>query len=150
MTYDSRVDTYKHIKDVGERLGEVIENILHRCKMHDTSKLSGIEKEAFDRVTPILKGLTYGSDEYRASLREIKPALEHHYKNNSHHPEYYENGIRGMSLLDLIEMLCDWSAAVMRHADGDLMKSVEMSQKRFGYSDELKDILYNTIRELQL
>ena len=50
-----------------------------------------------------------------------------------------------MNLIDVIEMLCDWKAATMRHADGDIKKSIEINQKRFGYSDELKAILLNTI-----
>lgn len=53
--------------------------------------------------------------------------------------------VRSMSLLDLLEMLCDWKAATMRHADGDIRRSVEINQKRFGYSDELKRILLNTL-----
>ena len=60
-------------------------------------------------------------------------------------PEHYKNGIRDMSLCDLIEMLCNWEAAIMRHADGDIMRSIEINQKRFGYSDELKQIFVNTI-----
>jgi len=59
-----------------------------------------------------------------------------------------EFGIRGMTLLDVVEMLCDWKAATQRHADGDILKSVEINQKRFGYSDELKAILRNTIFDL--
>lgn len=78
-------------------------------------------------------------------LAEIKPALEHHYANNTHHPEFYPDGIRGMSLLDLVEMLCDWKAATLRHADGDIRKSIEINQSRFKYSDELKQVLLNTL-----
>ena len=53
-----------------------------------------------------------------------------------------------MNLVDLIEMICDWKAASERHADGDIYKSIEINQKRFGYSDELKQILKNTIEIL--
>jgi hypothetical protein len=77
-------------------------------------------------------------------------ALKHHYAANSHHPEHYENGIAGMSLLDLIEMVCDWKAATERHADGDLLRSIEQNQDRFGYSDELKSILLATVAEMGL
>jgi len=49
-----------------------------------------------------------------------------------------------MDLLDLVEMLCDWKAATERHKDGDLLRSIEQNQKRFLYSDELKQILINT------
>jgi hypothetical protein len=61
-----------------------------------------------------------------------------------------EKGIRGMSLLGLLECLLDWKAATLRHADGDLLRSIEINQKRFGYSDELKQILLNTVAELGL
>ena len=50
-----------------------------------------------------------------------------------------------MNLVDLLEMACDWMAAAERHADGDVLKSIEINQKRFGYSDELKRILLNTV-----
>ena len=53
-----------------------------------------------------------------------------------------------MNLLDIVEMLCDWKAATMRHNDGNLSKSIEINQERYGYSDELKSIFIKTAREL--
>lgn len=50
-----------------------------------------------------------------------------------------------MTLVDLIELLADWDAASKRHPDGSIMNSVIINQKRFGYSDELKQIFINTI-----
>lgn len=150
MTHDSRIDTYEHIQTVQFFLRKVIEALHYRSSVHDQSKLRSPEKEIFDEYSPKLKTSTYGSDEYKIFLEGMGEALKHHYKHNSHHPEYYELGIKGMSLLDLIEMLCDWKAATLRHADGDLLRSVEINQKRFGYSDELKAIFLNTIRELKL
>jgi hypothetical protein len=46
-------------------------------------------------------------------------------------------------------MLCDWRAATLRHADGDLRRSIEINQKRFGYTDELKAVLLNTAERLR-
>lgn len=54
------------------------------------------------------------------------------------------SGFWGMNLLDLIEMMCDWKAAGLRHDNGDLFRSIEINQKRYGFSDELADILRNT------
>src|SRR3981081_1185912 len=88
--YDSTLDTQAHISRVGMALNEVLKNLENRALVHDASKLEPPEKEAFDVATPKLKDLKYGSDEYRAALREIKPALEHHYSANDHHPEHYE------------------------------------------------------------
>lgn len=56
--------------------------------------------------------------------------------------------IRQMNLVSLLEMLCDWVAATHRHATGDIRKSIEINQRRFGYSDELKQILLNTLPAL--
>jgi hypothetical protein len=75
-------------------------------------------------------------------------ALQHHYQVNSHHPEHFENGVNGMSLLDLIEMLADWKAAGMRHANGNITQSLEVNRKRFGMSDQLFEIFQNTVAEL--
>jgi hypothetical protein len=112
---------------------------------HDASKLESPEAEIFEEYTPKLSGLTYGSPEYMAMLEKIKPALDHHYAKNMHHPENHKNGIRDMSLIDIIEMFCDWKAATLRHADGNIRKSIEVNQQRFGYSDDLKQIFINTI-----
>ncbi len=126
-----------------------ISDLQRRQAAHDQSKLTSPEVEIFDEYTPKLKCSTYGSDEYKSFLEGMKPALDHHYASNSHHPEHYPDGIKGMSLLDLLEMVCDWKAATLRHADGDLLRSVEINQKRFGYSDELKQILLNTIKAME-
>ena len=146
--YDSKPDTINHIISVRKYLTDIIKALNVRYAYHDYTKLIEPEKSVFDRVTPNLKELTYGSDEYKAQLKEMQHALDHHYENNPHHPEHYENGIRGMNLVDLIEMICDWKAASERHSDGDIMKSIEINQKRFGYSDELKQILINTINHI--
>lgn len=147
--YDSRPDTQKHINRVNRLLYESIMKLQDRAVAHDQSKLNSPEVEVFDRVTPKLKELTYGSDEYKASLAEIKPALDHHYANNSHHPEHFENGVDGMTLLDLLEMIIDWKAAGERHGDGgDINRSIDINTVRFKLSDQLVSILRNTAKEM--
>jgi hypothetical protein len=54
-----------------------------------------------------------------------------------------------MSLLDLLEMLCDWKAASERHADGDIARSLRINRERFGIDGQLAAILENTAVELQ-
>lgn len=147
--YDSRVDTYEHILQVQRHIQHVM-NLLHiRALYHDQSKLNTPEVELFDELTPRLKDMTYGSEEYQKSLDELGVALDHHYEVNSHHPQHYPDGIRGMNLVDLVEMFCDWMAATQRMADGDIMKSIDINQSRFGYSDELAQILRNTVEYLR-
>ncbi len=144
--YNSKKDTKKHIKRVAHYLHLCKKEIVKKSKQHDCDKLHNkIEKKLFDEYTPKLKNCTYGSDEYKTFLEVLKEGLNIHYANNRHHPEHFENGIQGMNLLDLLEMICDWKAASERHNDGDIYKSIEINQERFGYSDELKSILRNTV-----
>lgn len=148
MSYDSTQDTIGHINRVRALIEEATGNLINRAAVHDASKLQSPEKEAFDVATPKLKTLTYGSDEYRASLAELGVALKHHYAHNSHHPEHYDDGIRGMSLFDVLEMLLDWKAATERHDNGDILRSIDQNQGRFGYSDDLRLIFLNTAQEM--
>lgn len=146
--YDSALDTGMHIAAVERCINRVHSNLWDRSRAHDASKLKPPEKAGFDEYTPKLKECTYGSDEYKQFLQELKVILDHHYKYNSHHPEHYEDGVEGMSLMDLVEMLCDWKAASERHDDGNLQDSLEINKKRFNIPEPLQKILENTAREL--
>jgi len=149
MTDDEKLISYEtllHIKNVNNLLITLSKILVARAIDHDTSKLGEIELPTFVKFTPLLAGSTYGSIEYIQFLKDMKPALDHHYEHNRHHPEYFENGINGMDLIDLIEMLCDWKAATMRHNDGDIQKSISINTERFGISDQLVSILKNTIK----
>lgn len=42
-------------------------------------------------------------------------------------------------------MFIDWKAATERHADGDIIKSIEINKNRFKISDQLIKILLNTV-----
>lgn len=185
--YDSTKDTHEHIKAVRGLLDQMIQILHFRRLHHDESKFQEPEKPLFDKYTPLLKGSTYGSSEYKKLLGEMGPALRHHYDKNSHHPEHFripesaeiwklkelirdtaerndedpalpwlrkylsalESQVNGMSLLDVIEMLADWKAAGMRHADGNLFESLRINRERFGLSDQLFEIIQNTVKELR-
>lgn len=144
---DSTLATLQHSRRVDELLLQLISEIQGRVTKHDSSKLSPEEKDVFDEFSPKLKDSTYGSKEYFGFLASMKPALDHHYANNRHHPEHFENGVDGMTLVDLIEMLSDWKAATERHDNGNLEESLEIQRKRFSLSDQLVSILRNTARE---
>lgn len=58
-------------------------------------------------------------------------------------------GVYGMDLLDIFEMLADWKAATYRHRDGDIRVSLEQNRKRFGLSDQLYQILLNTVERME-
>ena len=149
MTYDSTQDTIDHIAQVQEVLERAITDLRKRSIDHDNSKLREPEKEVFDTYTPKLAETTYGSDEYKAALVGMREGLDHHYAVNDHHPEHFQYGIQDMNLMQLTEMLCDWLAATRRHKDGDIYRSIEQNQERFGYGDEMKRLLLNTVAALE-
>jgi hypothetical protein len=148
MKYDSTADTLLHIKRVSQLLNISAVNLIERGNVHDNSKLQDPEKDYFDRLTPRLKDLEYGSKDYNDSLIELQVALDHHYSNNSHHPQYYKEGINGFDLFDLVEMFMDWKAATERTKNGDIYKSIEYNKSRFEMSEQLCLILKNTAERL--
>ena len=135
----------RHIFRVREYLSQFQKMLHKRGLEHDLSKLDKEEMPYFEKYAPFLKSCKYGSEEYKKFLQELSPALERHYKNNRHHPEHFENGLAGMNLLDLCEIFCDWIAAGEQHKDGgNIFRSIEINQERFGYGDEVKSTLVNT------
>ena len=146
--YDNRLDTLLHIKRVSQLLTEAASELIRRANVHDNSKLESPEKELFDEYTPKLSGSTYGSPEYQEFLKGLKVALDHHYANNTHHPEHYKEGVNGFDLFDLMEMFFDWKAATERHNDGNIFKSIDINKDRFNISDQLCDIFKNTAKRL--
>ena len=142
--YDSRKDTLNHINTVSNYLSFFMEIMTSRAYGHDQSKLLEPERSVFDEYTPKLKNSTYGSQEYKTNLENMKTALDHHYKTNSHHPEHFGNGMSGMTLMDIVEMFFDWMAAVKRHDNGDINRSIEINKDRFGFDDMLASIFRNT------
>jgi hypothetical protein len=146
--YDSRPDTYQHIESVRLRLMAVVLRLIERAQLHDASKLQEPELSVFNEYTPKLRDSTYGSDEYKSFLDGMGEGLRHHYEVNDHHPEHHADGIHGMDLLQMTELLADWKAATTRHADGDLGRSIEQNAERFGYGDEIKRLLLNTAENM--
>lgn len=142
--YDCTDDVLEHKRRVKYFMYGVAQLILHRMEDHDNSKLLPPEKQMYDIFTPKLKALQFGSEEYKAALSEMGEALKHHYSVNRHHPEFWPDGISGMTLYDIIEMFCDWQAAAdARHVPVNL----EALRVRFGIGEQLMQIFYNTLKD---
>ena len=145
---DSTQDTLTHIHKVQDNLVQAIDNLSDRAEVHDASKLEEPEKSGFDAMMGRLSNAVYGSDDYKAALAEGKPTIAHHYAVNDHHPEHWPGGVNDMSLLSILEMLCDWKAASERTKQGSIQQSLPINKERFGISDQLYAVLENTVREL--
>jgi len=142
--YDSTADTLKHSLRVGELMGQPITELVQRSVHHDLSKTEDPELAVYNEFVPRLKASTFGSDEHTGFVAAMGEGLAHHYSANRHHAEHFVSGVTGMTLVDLIEMLADWKAATEREADGDLARSLEIQQQRYGIDDQLAQILANT------
>lgn len=156
--------TQEHIDEVRHLLVLMCKEINERAMIHDRSKLERPEVATFTEYTPKLAGCTYGSEEYKGYLNAMYPALQHHYFNNRHHPEFFAMDTTGtlygpdldsgkavsrMNILDVLEMFCDWAAACKRHNDGDIKESIKINTKRFGLSEQLASILTNSVPLLE-
>lgn len=138
-------ETRKHIANVSRLIHKIVIALLERADQHDKTKLEDPEAQTFAEFTHKLSKLTFGSQEYKDCLKEMGPALDHHYAKNRHHPEHFKGGINDMNLVDLIEMWADWKAASMRHDNGNLEKSIDYNADRFHIPAELVRIMKNTI-----
>ena len=143
---ECQVETQKHIELVRKFIRLFTDKLTTRGVDHDRLKLKSPEVEIFTEFTPKLANTTYGSEEYKEFLEQMKPALEHHYANYRHHPEHFVDGVNDMNLIDLVEMICDWKASTLRHNNGNLLKSIEINAQRFGMSEQLTQILINTAK----
>lgn len=191
----TNAETWAHIDQVNRFLAIMMIELMQRQFTHDRSKLKNPEVATFTEFTPKLATSTYGSEEYKSFLRQMKPALDHHYSHNRHHPEFFQNSpkdesaiaqctdlierlgemakytlnpkdeqaclqaielirqhkthlesnVNGMNLIDVLELICDWKAASMRHHDGDVRESIRINTTRFGLSPQLVSILSNTV-----
>jgi len=142
-THDS--ETLKHVNEVRANIWTMIKELDRRAQVHDASKFEEPERSVFANNAPKLAKTEYGTAEYNALLDEVKPAIDHHYSKNTHHPEHWPNGIDDMDLLDLVEMLADWAAATKRNKNGNVHKSIEHNQGRFNMSPQLTSIFKNTV-----
>ncbi len=138
-------ETHKHVRRVQHFLNKFITDLIHRGENHDNSKFEEPELSIFAENTEKLSKVKYGSEEYKKCLEETKVAREHHYSNNSHHAEFYKNGIDDMNLLDILEMLADWRSASERNLGGNIRKSIEINVEKYNISPQLRRILENTV-----
>jgi hypothetical protein len=141
----------EHVRLVSGYLAAATNNLTQRAIRHDDSKWYEPEFTPYARNQPRFDAAEYGTPEYRAAVDAIKPAVQYHVTTNPHHPECYTEGVNGMTLFDVLEMLCDWMAACQRVKEETPWGKVsnlrlDLQQDRFKISDQLLQILVNTVQ----
>jgi len=144
--YDFDSDISSHIENVKKKMMTISGSIWDRGIHHDESKLHDPEYSAYKEFTPKLADIAYQSPEYKLITHdpEFRSAIDHHKSINPHHPEYYEDGVNGMDLIDVVEMLCDWKAASERHKNASWEDGFKINCEKYNIGPQLSKILWNT------
>lgn len=143
-----------HCRYVRRGLDRIGRALSDRAESHDDSKLFADEFAGFSRINKAAREHPYGSEEYRAGLRQEKPTIDLHYSRNRHHPEhakalgeqaeaerglpddftYWSAHAKGeMHFLDLIEMVCDWRGAYLGYgSQGTWEDNMLRQHERYG------------------
>ena len=145
-------ETHRHIDDV--------QIYMQRCidKLHQNSKIHDLTKFGEEELTPLMNlyahheknGVSkFGTEEYKKDMKtHLSSMIKHHHQENTHHPEHFEAGVKGMNLMQVLEMVCDWASASKRSGGG--IVNLNDTQKRFCFSDDMKEIMRNTLKTLNV
>jgi hypothetical protein len=137
-----------HKFGVARRLLRVAAALAGRAATHDLSKFLPSEARGFSEGLPEMGRVPYGTEAYREAMSqgELRAAVARHHRRNRHHPEHFDKGVRGMDLVDLVEMLADWAEACHRTPQGGLSHSIEFNSERFNLDWLLARLLDSTAR----
>lgn len=95
------------------------EALMARARVHDASKFGPEERVPYIWLTEFHRCRQRGEPfAYPDGMtRRVRAAIDHHLAVNRHHPEFHADP-NDMSDVDLIEMVCDWTA-MAQEIDGD-------------------------------
>lgn len=129
---------------------------------HDLSKLVEPERTPYIVLTHYYKLKQEGKElkTEDSIMDKIREAAFHHIKNNSHHPEYWDNNIQllgkdkrtnqkvnaqTMPFLDIAEMVCDWMA-MSQEMNNDVTEFANsVVNKKFLFTENQINLIYKCI-----
>ncbi|MDB4778009.1 DUF5662 family protein [bacterium] len=151
--YEQR--TNEHIERVRNCLHIVADKSEHgdelrrRAEIHDASKFGDVERVPYIWLTEFHRCRQNDEPfEYPDGMKEqVREAIAHHMTTNRHHPEFHADP-NEMSVVDIIEMVCDWTAMSQEFGqDGGSARG--WADKTIGhrvkFNDKLKKLIYSTI-----
>src|SRR5262245_5881053 len=150
--------TREHIERVRRCLALLAEVTGHgdqlreRAEVHDASKFGLEERIPYIWLTEFHRCRRGGRPfEYPAGVAEdVQRAIRHHVTANPHHPEYHADP-NDMSEVDLIEMVCDWTAMSQEFGqDGGSARgwADKTVGTRVAFNAEKRQFIYRMIDEL--
>lgn len=133
-----------HISRVRKHMNTFVQLLLKRAINHDKSKLEEPELSWWKEMDKEPR-YPYGSEEYKQKIKRWDKVFKHHYKYNRHHPEHYEYGISEMTLVDIVEMMCDWLGYKDTITISEALKVCDEQMKRYDIPDDIRQIIFNTL-----
>ena len=133
-----------HISRVRRHINTFIQLLISRAEKHDKSKLEEPELSWWKEMDKEPR-YPYGSKEYEQKLKRWSKVFKHHYQYNRHHPEHYEYGISEMTLIDIVEMMCDWLGYKDTTTITEALKVCDEQMVRYNISEELRQVIFNTL-----
>jgi Family of unknown function (DUF5662) len=128
------------------------EELMERARVHDASKFGPGERIPYIWLTEYHRCRRSGEPfEYAEGMAErVKMAIHHHVTTNRHHPEFHADP-NDMSDVDLIEMVCDWTAMAQEfgEAGGSALEWADKTVgKRVAFNAEKRQFIYEIIEQL--
>ncbi|EKQ66585.1 hypothetical protein OsccyDRAFT_5072 [Leptolyngbyaceae cyanobacterium JSC-12] len=135
------------------------QDILSRGEIHDASKFVQPERVPYIWLTEFYRRRQSGEVfTYPNGVEEqVKAAIHHHVTTNRHHPEFHASP-NDMSDVDLIEMVCDWTAIAQELEENGVERNGGSARswadrtigKRegFNFSEAKKEFIYQVIDDL--
>ena len=133
-----------HISRVRKHMNTFVQLLLKRAINHDKSKLEEPELSWWKEMDKEPR-YPYGSEEYKQKIKRWDKVFKHHYKYNRHHPEHYDYGVSEMTLVDIVEMMCDWLGYKDTIAISEALKVCDEQMKRYDIPDDIRQIIFNTL-----
>ena len=147
--------TREHIDRVSKNIHQILheykldltkqqkEELKTRATHHDASKFSEEELIPYVWMTWYYKLKREGKEfTYPIGMEaKVTKAVDHHYKTNRHHPQYFDNVTAKMSFVDLIEMVCDHAAMSQELGDSLIDFEKNVTFKKFEWSEIDKDFI---------
>lgn len=134
----------EHISRVRRHIDTFIQLLIRRAENHDKSKLEEPELSWWKEMDKEPR-YPYGSEEYKQKIKRWNKVFKHHYKYNRHHPEHYEYGVSEMTLIDIVEMMCDWLGYKDTTTVTEALKVCDEQMARYDISEELRQVIFNTL-----
>ncbi|TWT92075.1 DUF5662 family protein [Stieleria varia] len=128
------------------------DDLEERARTHDASKFGPDERDAYIWLTEFHRCRVSGEPfEYPEGMEQrVRAAVDHHVSTNRHHPEFHSDP-NNMTDVDLIEMVCDWTAMSQEFGqDGGSARgwADKTIGQKFMFCDERRDFIYRTIDQL--